>query len=78
MTKPVVFVHGLWLHATSWAPMDRAFERRGTNRSLRAGPNEASTVEEPGPSRAAVANQGIDDVTTHYAAIIEALDEPPS
>ncbi|MDX6309339.1 MAG: hypothetical protein QOI06_2385 [Nocardioidaceae bacterium] len=77
MTKPVVFIHGLWLHATSWAPWLQLFEQHGYHPVAPGWPNEASTVKEARTNPRAVADEGIDEVTTHYAAIIESLDEPP-
>ena len=40
MTKPVVFIHGLWLHATSWQPWIELFASAGYGPSLPAGPTK--------------------------------------
>jgi len=77
MTKPVVFIHGLWLHATSWNRWLELFAQHGYDPVAPGWPNEASTVADARANPDAVADQGIDDVTNHYAAIIAALDGPP-
>jgi pimeloyl-ACP methyl ester carboxylesterase len=77
MPKPVVFIHGLWLHATSWQPWIELFASAGYRPSAPGWPHEAATVEEARKNPDAVANLSIDDVTEHYAGIIAGLDEPP-
>jgi pimeloyl-ACP methyl ester carboxylesterase len=77
MSTPVVFIHGLWLHATSWGPWIELFAEHGYDPVAPGWPNEASTVEEARTDPDAVANQGIDDITKHYAAIAESLDPAP-
>ncbi len=34
---PVVFIHGLWLHASSWAPWQKLFDEEATTRLRPAG-----------------------------------------
>ena len=35
---PVLFIHGLWLHALSWEPWLDRFRRPGTSRARPGGP----------------------------------------
>jgi pimeloyl-ACP methyl ester carboxylesterase len=77
MTRPVIFIHGLWLHATSWQPWMDLFASAGYQPSAPGWPHEPPTVEEARANPDVVANLGIDDITTHYAEIIAALDQPP-
>jgi alpha-beta hydrolase superfamily lysophospholipase len=77
MGTPVVFIHGLWLHATSWAPWVELFEQAGYAPVAPGWPNEAATVAAARENPEAVANLGIDDVTEHYAKIIGELAAPP-
>jgi pimeloyl-ACP methyl ester carboxylesterase len=77
MSTPVVFIHGLWLHATSWGPWLELFAEHGYDPVAPGWPNEASTVEESRADPDAVANQGLDDIAKHYAAIAESLDQAP-
>ena len=77
MTRPVVFIHGLWLHATSWQPWVELFSASGYQPIAPGWPHEAPTVAEAREHPEAVANLSIDEVTDHFAAIIEGLDQPP-
>ena len=77
MTRPVVFMHGLWLHATSWQPWQDLFDSAGYRSSAPGWPHEPATVAEARANPDVVANLSIDEITEHYARIIAALDEPP-
>ncbi len=75
---PVVFIHGLWLHATSWAPWVDLFNERRL-RAGRAGlaRRPADTVAETRANPTASPDVGIEEVTAHYRAIIDGLGSPP-
>src|SRR3954451_17978170 len=77
MPRPVVFIHGLWLHASSWQPWLEFFTAAGYQPVAPGWPHEPSTVDEARANPDAVANLSIDEVTKHYADIIAALTEPP-
>lgn len=77
MARPIVFIHGLWLHATSWEPWIELFANAGYAPSAPGWPNEPSTVAEARDAPEATANLSIDQITEHYAAIIDKLDDPP-
>jgi len=77
MTRPVVFIHGLWLHSTSWQPWMELFASAGYRPVAPGWPHEPATVEEARANPDVVANLSIDEVTDHYAGIIAGLDEPP-
>ena len=74
---PVVFVHGLWLHATSWGPWVEFFQEAGYAPSHPAGRATPSTVEETRSHPEQVAGKGLNDVVEHYAGIIRGLSAPP-
>jgi pimeloyl-ACP methyl ester carboxylesterase len=74
---PAVFIHGLWLHATSWAPWVELFREAGYDPIAPGWPNEPATVDEARAQPDLVANLSIDDVTDYYAKIIEALPAKP-
>jgi pimeloyl-ACP methyl ester carboxylesterase len=74
---PVVFIHGLWLHATSWQPWIDLFDKSGYAASAPGWPGEPDTVSEARSNPDAVADKGIDDVTDHFAAIIAKLPTKP-
>jgi pimeloyl-ACP methyl ester carboxylesterase len=77
MTRPVVFIHGLWLHATSWEPWLELFAAAGYEPTAPGWPREAATVNQARECPDDVANLSIDEVTNHYAEMISSLSEPP-
>jgi non-heme chloroperoxidase len=74
---PVVFVHGLWLHATSWDPWAERFRAAGYAPTAPGWPGEPETAEAARSNPDAVAGKGIDDVVHHYAKVIAGLDAKP-
>jgi len=74
---PVVFVHGLWMHATSWDPWVQLFTERGYAPLAPGWPGDAATVAETRADAAAQANHGIAEITDHYAEVIQGLPSPP-
>jgi pimeloyl-ACP methyl ester carboxylesterase len=74
---PVMFIHGLWLHATSWGPWLELFERAGYAPLAPGWPAEPCSVEEARRMPDAVANRGIDDLVAHYKRFIEAMEVAP-
>jgi pimeloyl-ACP methyl ester carboxylesterase len=74
---PVVFIHGLWLHATSWNPWIELFDQAGYAASAPGWPGDSDTVAEARAHPERVADHGIDDVVTHYATIIKGLPARP-
>jgi pimeloyl-ACP methyl ester carboxylesterase len=74
---PVIFIHGLWLHASSWQPWVDLFAARGYEPQAPGWPGDPGTVEAARANPDAIAGHGIDDVTGHYAAIIDALPARP-
>jgi non-heme chloroperoxidase len=74
---PVVFVHGLWLHSTSWGQWEDLFREAGYEPVAPGWPGDSATVEETRRDPAKVAGHGIDDVVEHYAQIIRGLSAPP-
>ncbi len=76
-STPVVFIHGLWLHASSWTPWVELFERSGYSAVAPGWPGIADTVAEARANPESIANHGIDDVVAHYSAVIASLSAPP-
>jgi alpha-beta hydrolase superfamily lysophospholipase len=74
---PVVFVHGLWLHATSWNPWIDHFRAAGYAPIAPGWPHEPETVEQARENPEAVADIGIDDATEHFASVIAGLEQAP-
>jgi pimeloyl-ACP methyl ester carboxylesterase len=74
---PVVFIHGLWLHSSSWGPWVDLFREAGYDPIAPEWPGVGETVELARANPDAIANRGIDEVTSHYADIIAGLAQPP-
>ncbi|HTG46237.1 MAG TPA: alpha/beta hydrolase [Actinomycetota bacterium] len=76
-STPVVFVHGLWLHADSWGPWIERFTEAGYAPIAPGWPGDAATVEQTRADADAVAGHGIDDVVDGYAKAIADLGTKP-
>ncbi len=74
---PVIFVHGLWLHATSWDPWVDFFKEAGYVPTAPGWPGDGDTVADTRSNPERVAGVGIDDVVEYYAGIIRALPAKP-
>src|SRR5262249_52010426 len=75
--NPVVFIHGLWIHASSWRPWEEFFGDAGYSTLAPGWPGDGDTVELTRANPDAVGDKGIDDVADHFAAIIDGLPAPP-
>lgn len=75
--KTIVFIHGLWLHASSWRPWMDHFAQHGYTVLAPGWPGDSSTVEESRKNSASIANHGVAEVTESFAAIIQTLDTQP-
>jgi pimeloyl-ACP methyl ester carboxylesterase len=73
----VIFIHGVWLHASSWSPWLEHFRAAGYEPIAPGWPGEPPTVEEAREQPELVADMSIDDATGHYAEIIDSLDAKP-
>ncbi len=75
--NPVLFIHGLWLHARSWDAWIDLFDAAGYDAAAPGWPGDPDTVEKARELPEAIADHGIDDVVQHYAEIIHALPTKP-
>jgi len=74
---PVVFVHGLWLHASSWQPWVELFNAAGYEAIAPGWPGDSDTVQATRDNADAVANYGVEQVTGYFADIISELPARP-
>lgn len=74
---PVMFVHGLWLHATSWGDWTKKFGDAGYAAFAPGWPSEPDSVAQARAQPQLVADQGIDDLMVHFRSIIDTLPEQP-
>lgn len=74
---PVVFVHGLWLHSTSWQPWMDVFRAAGYDPIAPEWPGIPTTVAEARAHPESFGDHGVADVANHYAEIIAGLPAKP-
>jgi|SRR4051794_5610061 len=74
---PVVFIHGLWLHSTSWQPWVDLFNENGYDATAPGWPGDRDTVAETRANPDAVANYGIDAIAEQYATYMSKLPSKP-
>ncbi|MGN9893943.1 alpha/beta hydrolase [Micromonospora sp. L31] len=74
---PVVFVHGLWLHSTSWQPWVDLFREAGYAPVAPEWPGIPDTVAEARAVPERYGDHGVTDVTDHFAEIIRGLPSKP-
>ena len=75
--KPVVFIHGLWIHSSAWKPWMEFFNNHGYDTFNPDWPGDGVTVEESRANKNAIANHTIQDVVDRYEQMISALPARP-
>jgi len=74
---PIIFIHGLWLHASSWNNWVSLANDRGYRGIDPGWPGDANTAQACRDNPDPIANRGIGEVTGHFAKIIAGLEETP-
>jgi non-heme chloroperoxidase len=77
MATPVVFIHGLWLHSSSWQPWIDRFREAGYDPIAPEWPGGPATVAEARATPDAISGYGVKDVADHFAGLIAGLPEKP-
>ncbi len=75
---PIVFIHGLWLLASSWDRWGAVFEDAGYAPVLAGWPDDPDTVEGANEDPEAFAGKTIGQVADHYAEVIGTLQTKPA
>jgi pimeloyl-ACP methyl ester carboxylesterase len=75
--RPVVFVHGLWLLASSWSRWQAMFGAAGFAPIAPGWPDDPATVEEARARPEVFAGKSVKAITDHYAEAIELLTLKP-
>jgi pimeloyl-ACP methyl ester carboxylesterase len=73
----VVFIHGLWLHASSWDRWVELFAACGYAAVAPGWPGDEPTVRATRERPSALSGRGISEVTEHYARIAEGFRARP-
>ncbi|ANJ28562.1 alpha/beta hydrolase [Agromyces aureus] len=74
---PVVFIHGLWIHSSAWAPWQELFAANGYEPFAPGWPGDADTVEATRANAEQLDDVGIEQICHHYADFIDTLDAKP-
>ena len=74
---PVMFVHGMWLHPTSWHPWADRFEAAGYDPVIAAWPGVADTVAATRANPDAQAGNGLDEIAEHLGLFAATLNSKP-
>src|SRR3989442_13922354 len=77
MGTPVVFVHGLWLHADSWKPWVELFRAAGYDPVAPGWPGDSETVAESNELTERNDNVGIAVVVENYDTANSRLPSKP-
>jgi pimeloyl-ACP methyl ester carboxylesterase len=74
----VVFVHGLWLLASSWDRWRTLFEQAGYTTLAPDWPDDTATVEEGNEHPEVFARKSIGQIADHFEAVVGELDRKPA
>lgn len=75
--NPIVFVHGLWLHAESWNPWIDFFQEQGYHAVAVSWPGDSESTEATRRNATAVAGYGVTEISDHIAKQLQTLDKQP-
>ena len=73
----IVFIHGLWIHASSWQPWMDFFKQNGYDTLNPAWPGDSATVAACRANPQAIANRGVTEISDSYARVIASLPRAP-
>jgi non-heme chloroperoxidase len=76
--KPVVFIHGLWLLASSWDRWAALFEDAGYTALTPGWPDDPNTTAEAKAHPEVFAGKTVGQVADHYADVIGSLSTKPA
>src|SRR3954453_286428 len=74
---PVLFIHGLWIHASAWQPWEELFRASGYSTSAPGWPGDSDTVQATRDTPEALDDVGILAICRHHAHLIDAMRVKP-
>jgi non-heme chloroperoxidase len=77
MARPVLFIHGMWIHGNAWMPWAGAYREQGYEPVIAGWPGEAPTVEGTRRHGDRVGGYGVNEVVDHYRKVIAGLPSTP-
>jgi pimeloyl-ACP methyl ester carboxylesterase len=77
-TTPVVFIHGLWVLASSWDRWGELFKKGGHAPVQAVWPDDPETIAEARENPDIFADKTLNQIADHTTEVIEALDKKPA
>jgi pimeloyl-ACP methyl ester carboxylesterase len=77
-STPVVFIHGLWVLASSWDRWGELFKKGGHAPVQAIWPDDPETVAEARENPDVFAGKTLNQIADHTTEVIEALDKKPA
>lgn len=77
VATPLLFIHGLWLHSSSWDPWVELFSEAGYAAKAPGWPGALRSIPHSRSNARTVANHGINEVVDHYTELINRLPAKP-
>jgi non-heme chloroperoxidase len=74
---PIVFVHGLWLHAESWNNWLEFFREKGYDAAAASWPGDSESTEATRRNADALADYGVTEIADHIAEQLKAFERKP-
>ena len=74
---PVVFVHGLWLHAESWMPWIEFLQANGYEAAAVSWPGDSESTEATRRNPQSLAGYGVTEIADHIAGQLKSLTRKP-
>jgi pimeloyl-ACP methyl ester carboxylesterase len=74
---PVLFIHGLWVHASAWHPWQELFQGQGYLTSAPGWPGDGESVQQTRDDPSGLDGVGISAICRHYADLIDAMPVKP-
>lgn len=75
--RTIVFIHGLWMHSSTWEPWMKFFSQHGYQTINPSWPGDGDTIAASRANPETMANYGVKAVADYYATEIAKLNEPP-
>jgi pimeloyl-ACP methyl ester carboxylesterase len=75
---PVVFIHGLWLLASSWERWAALFEEAGYAAVMPGWPDDPQTVEQARANPGVFAGKRVGQVAAHFDEVLGRLERKPA
>jgi len=75
--RTILFIHGLWIHASSWAEWMKFFNDNGYETLNPGWPGDLPTVAECRNNPGSIANKGVKEIAGQYQKIAAGLAELP-